>query len=183
MSGAPPKRFGANPSEVPFPARLAESVGAASAILIRRHAGFSVGSTLVHLLVVLALAGILLAAAAPAVRATLDRLSLDRSADVAEAFMQRARLHAVVRREVLRLRLGPDQVLILFDSEDGPLFIAPLAGDAFVRLDSARLRPATLRYNARGQAAPGSLYLYKGRRGVRLVSNFLGRVRRERFGT
>jgi hypothetical protein len=50
-----------------------------------------------------------------------------------------------------------------------------------VALDSIRLRPATLRFNARGQAAPGSVYLYRRDRGVRLVSNFLGRIRQENF--
>ncbi|MFW6193741.1 MAG: hypothetical protein ACOC83_09675, partial [Gemmatimonadota bacterium] len=64
---------------------------------------------------------------------------------------------------------------------DGELVgTTPLVAGTF-DLDSARLRPSVLRFNARGQASPGSLYLYRKRRGVRVVSNFIGRVRVERF--
>jgi hypothetical protein len=54
-----------------------------------------------------------------------------------------------------------------------------LAGPDALPVDSLRVRPATLRFNARGQAAPGSVYLYRGRRSIRIVCNFLGRLRIE----
>lgn len=140
------------------------------------------GFGLAQLLTALCVAGVLLAVLVPPLRSVMDSLSLERSADVAQVQLQRTRLLAVAHRDVLRLRLGPDHTLVVFDSRDRVLTVTPLAGDGFVRLDSAELRPVTLRYNSRGHASPGSLYLYRGDRGVRLVSNFLGRVRRERIG-
>lgn len=142
-----------------------------------RNAGFG----LIDLLLALLVVGLLIGLAFPPVRDAMDRMSLKRSADVAQVQMQRTRLLAVARRETLRLRLSADHELVVLDSRDSVLAVTPLAGDGFVRLDSAQLRPATLRYNARGQAAPGSLYLYRGDRGIRLVSNFVGRVRRVRI--
>lgn len=139
------------------------------------------GFTLLSLLVVVVVIGGLLMVAVPNFRGAVDSISLKRSADVAQVKMQRTRLLAVARRETLRLRLSADHELVVLDSRDSVLAVTPLAGDGFVRLDSAQLRPATLRYNARGQAAPGSLYLYRGDRGIRLVSNFVGRVRRVRI--
>jgi hypothetical protein len=79
----------------------------------------------------------------------------------------------------VRVRILADRSLGLLDPRDTVLARIRIAGDGLLALDSVRLRPSTLRFNPRGQAAPGSLYLYRGRRGVRLVSNFLGRVRRE----
>lgn len=137
------------------------------------------GFTLPGLLVALGLVAIGTAVAVPAGARAIDAFSLQRSADLARGHLARARLLAVARREAVRVRAGPDGTLLLLDGEDGVLAATPVQGDGLLRLDSVRIRPATLRFNARGQAAPGSIYLYRGKRGVRLVSNFLGRVRRE----
>ena len=87
---------------------------------------------------------------------------------------------AITRRGVVRIRTRGRGELTL-TAPDGRLVSRTNLLDGPFRVDSVRLRPSTLRYNSRGQAGPGSLYLYRGRRGVRIVSNFLGRLRIERF--
>ncbi|MFQ5678153.1 MAG: GspH/FimT family pseudopilin [Gemmatimonadota bacterium] len=139
------------------------------------------GVSLPGLLVALAVVGSLLTMAAPAIRTSLEVYSMDRAASLTRALLNRARLLAAARREPVRIRLGTTGDLLLVDPADSLLASAPIQGGGLLRLDSVRIRPASLRFNARGQAAPGSIYLYRGRRGVRLVSNFLGRVRQERL--
>lgn len=139
------------------------------------------GFTLPQLLAALALVAIGLAVAIPVAGGALDAFSLRRSADLARGHLIRARMTAVARREAVRVVVGPDGNLRLEDPGGGRLGMTQIQGGALLRLDSVRLRPATLRFNPRGQAAPGSVYLYRGGRGVRLVCNFLGRVRRETF--
>lgn len=137
------------------------------------------GFTLPHLLAAVALAAVAAGVAVAAGARAIEALSLHRSADLARGHLARARLLAVARRETVRVRAGPDGTLLLLDGSDGLLAATPVQGQGLLRLDSVSVRPATLRFNARGQAAPGSVYLYRGSRGVRLVCNFLGRVRRE----
>lgn len=137
------------------------------------------GFTLANLLIVLVVAGILLGTALPAIESALTSYSLNRSADLARAHLNRARLLAVARRESVKVRLSPEGELLLRDSRDSLLAVTRIQGDGLLRLDSVRIRPASFRFNPRGQAGAGSLYLYRGRKGVRLVSNFLGRLRRE----
>jgi type II secretory pathway pseudopilin PulG len=138
------------------------------------------GSTLPELLIACSMLAILFAAVLP-LRSWLDGISLDRSAQLAISHLNRARMSAVSRRATLRVRVsGPGEILLL--APDGSRISSTrLAGDGLASLDSIRLRPPTLRYNARGQASAGSLYLYKGRRGVRIVSNFVGRLRMVRI--
>lgn len=81
----------------------------------------------------------------------------------------------------MRVRLDPGGSLVALDARGRIVAATPLRDAGLLGVDSVRLRPATLRFNARGQAGPGSLYLYRGGRGVRLVVNFIGRVRREDF--
>ncbi len=139
------------------------------------------GFTLLELMITLAIAGLLILIAGGALRAYREAVSLDAATRAVRVHLGLARATAVGRREVVRLRLSPDADLWLLDSAGGVLSTVPLGtGGAFVP-DSVRLRPSTLRFNPRGQAAPASIYLYRGKRGVRLVSNFLGRVREERF--
>jgi prepilin-type N-terminal cleavage/methylation domain-containing protein len=93
-----------------------------------------------------------------------------------QAELSAARRFAVSRREPVRLtRSG--EALILTADDLTPLGGLELSGAERLDLDSLRLKPATLRFNARGQAAPGSVYLYKGDRSIRIVCNFLGRLR------
>jgi hypothetical protein len=111
----------------------------------------------------------------------LDRLSLSRSADLAAGHLARTRLAALARRDKMEVRLGRADRLVTRDRKGLTLFSVDVQGDGLLRLDSIRIRPAVIRYNARGHGSPGSLYLYRGRRGVRVVSNFVGRVRRRGF--
>lgn len=139
------------------------------------------GFTLLELMIVLSIASLLFVVAGGALRTYREAVLLDAAARAVRVHMGRARATAVGRREVVRLRLSPDADLWLLDSGGSVLSTVPLgSGGPFVP-DSVRLRPSTLRFNPRGQAAPSSIYLYRGKRGVRLVSNFLGRVREERF--
>jgi hypothetical protein len=92
-----------------------------------------------------------------------------------------ARRLAVSRRETVRLRATADGDIVLLSTSDSILAVAGVGTGGDLRLDSIRVRPSTMRFNARGQAAPGSIYLYRNARAVRLVCNFLGRVRQETF--
>jgi len=89
-----------------------------------------------------------------------------------------ARRAAISRRETIRFRQIGDRLVL--QSPDGrDLMSIALSGVDHLPVDSVQIRPATFRFNARGQAAPGSVYLYRGKRSVRIVCNFLGRLRVE----
>lgn len=139
------------------------------------------GRTFVEVALVLALTGLAAATTAAGWRHWRGRAPLQRATAVARGELGRARAVAVARRAVVRLSVSGDGELVLSDADGRRLRSTPFRGAPF-RLDSLRLRPATLRMNARGQGSPGSLYLYRGDRGVRIVSNFIGRLRVERFG-
>ena len=131
--------------------------------------------------VVLAMAVTALAAAA-AVTAWggLEGLRLTRAAAVAESHLRAARLRALSARERLDVTVS-GTIVETRRKVDGFLVArTDLAEVAMGGADSVALRPATLRFNARGHGAAGSLYLYRDERGIRLISNFLGRVRREK---
>lgn len=136
------------------------------------------GFSLIEAVVVAALLGLALLLVVP--RAPLDALALSRAARVAESQLVRARLHAVAGRDRIHV-VASGTRLELRSPASGLLSGIDLADAALGRLDSVRLRPATLRFNARGQGSAGSLYLYRSGRGMRLVCNFLGRVRRAPF--
>lgn len=137
--------------------------------------------TMVEVLIATVLLAIGLGMGAQGLRRYRDAVALDRAAEAARARLAEARMLAVARRGVVELRVTGSGALELRDPDEAVVGVTPLVDGDF-DLDSARLRPSVLRYNARGQASPGSLYLYRSRRGVRLVSNFIGRVRVERFG-
>lgn len=138
------------------------------------------GFTLLELLVATVLLALATAAGAEGLRRYRDAVALERAADAVRSRLAEARLLGVTRRAVVRLRITGAGALELRGPDGELVGATPLVGGAF-DLDSARLRPSVLRYNARGQASPGSLYLYRERRGIRVVSNFIGRVRVERF--
>lgn len=129
----------------------------------------------------LSLLAILAATAVPAGARLAGRHALDRTASLARAHVVRARILAVAGRRTVRVRLDPAGSLVALDPGDRIVGATPLRGEGLLGVDSVRLRPSTLRFNARGQAGPGSLYLYRDGRGVRLVVNFIGRLRREDF--
>lgn len=137
------------------------------------------GFTLVELLIVLVLAGLLMGVGSSGLARYREAAALDGAVGAVRAHLARARGLGLARREVVRLRIR-DGRLTIYSADDDPLhslslFRGPLA------VDSARLAPRTLRYNGRGQASPGSVYLYRGSKGGRIVSNFIGRLRVERF--
>lgn len=138
------------------------------------------GHSLVGLLAALSLAGVLSAMAAAGLRDHGPSAALRARGSAAVAFLARARLEAVGRREVVRLRVRPPGRLVLYDARDVPVARLSLV-EPGTGLDSVRLAPRTLRFNPRGQASPGSLYLFRAGRGVRVVCNFVGRLRVERF--
>ncbi len=128
----------------------------------------------------LAVMAVSVTAAVPAFD-VVDRVSLARSAEIARGHLARARLTALARRARVEVRLGRSNRLLLLDAGGNRIAEADVGGDGLLALDSLSIRPTSIRYNARGQGSPGSLYLYRGDRGVRLVSNFLGRVRKQRL--
>ena len=138
------------------------------------------GTTLVEIGIALSLLGILLAIAVPA-GSTLDHWSLTRATRLAERHLVAARLHAVAHRRPLRVRVSQSRFVETVDATGQIVARIDLGGSGMRSLDSIRIRPPTIRYNPRGHGSAGSLYLYRGNRGVRLISNFVGRVRRHSF--
>jgi len=139
------------------------------------------GFTLLELAIVLALMGLVTALAFSGFRAFADSAAITGAARTVREHVTRARSTAIYRRERVRLRKSPGAELTIRDDRDSVLARLPLARTGPFSIDSVRLRPATLRFNSRGQAAPGSIYLYRKTRGARIVVNFLGRVRVQRF--
>ncbi len=137
------------------------------------HAGRS-GFSLVEVAIALAVTG--LAATFIISREPLDRFSLTRAARVAESQLTLARLHAVATHVPTAVTLAGTRLEV---SRRGGSLLSrvDLGRHTLGRLDSLRLQPSTLRFNARGHGSPGSVYLYRGERGIRLVSNFVGQVR------
>lgn len=135
--------------------------------------------TLPEILIVLVIVGTIGMLGASGFRSFRDAATFSAAVEDVSGRLTLARRLAVSRRERIRLRLDGGS-LVLFSADDSALYATHLVGpDA--PLDSVRLRPATLGFNARGQASPGSVYLYRGPRGVRIVINFLGRLRRQRL--
>ena len=139
------------------------------------------GCTTVELLIVVVLTAVAVAATAAGWRHWMRQSPLERAAEVARGELTRARSVAVGRRIVARVSVSERGELVLADDAGRRLRATPFRARPF-RLDSLRLRPPTLRINARGQGSAGSLYLYRGGRGIRIVVNFIGRIRLERLG-
>lgn len=144
------------------------------------HGTLSAGFTLTELLIVLVILGLLAAGSISGYFRWRESAALAAAARGAHGQLALARTRALARREYLRVRLTAAGALETLD-RDGTVVDRTRLLDPPLGVDSARLRPATLRFNARGQAAPGSLYLYRGKRTVRIVCNFLGRLRVERY--
>lgn len=137
------------------------------------------GFTLTELVVVVALLGSLGMVGITTWRAHREATDLRGGVRVAREALATARLAATAGRRVVRLQVEGAATLVLTDPGGSVVRRWSLGPHGTFRLDSVRLRPSTLRFNSRGQAAPGSVYLYRGDAGVRLVINFLGRVREE----
>lgn len=136
------------------------------------------GFTLPELLIVLTLFSTTLALGWSGVRGFREASALRAAARQVAAELSLARRLAVSRRETVRFTASAEDVLLT--AADGTVLTRiPLRGQDALPVDSLRVRPATMRFNARGHAAPGSVYLHRGRRSVRIVCNFLGRLRVE----
>lgn len=140
----------------------------------------STGITLVEVMIAVVMLGLVVTLGSVALRDFRGALALDRATGAVRGALGHARSVAVRERAVVRLRLSDEGELLLF-GPDEEVFHRVVLRSGSARVDSVDLRPSTLRFNSRGQAAPGSIYLYRDTRGVRIVSNFLGRLREERF--
>ncbi len=136
------------------------------------------GFTLPELLIALTVVSTMLALGWSGVRDFREASALQAAARRVTAQLSLARRLAVNRRETIRFRIV-DRDLALTEEDGRPLLRVPVGGPDGLPVDSVDVRPATMRFNDRGQAAPGSVYLYRGRRSIRVVCNFLGRLRIE----
>ncbi len=136
------------------------------------------GLTLVELLIALVLTATVSALSWTALRSARDAAALEGAARSVSRQLALGRNLAVARREPIRLRAGPTD-LGLYASDGTRISSLEVGPGGELPVDSVEVRPSTIRFNARGHAGAGSIYLWKGRRGIRLICNFLGRVRRE----
>lgn len=136
------------------------------------------GFTLPEMLIVLTIAATAFTLGWTGLRGFREASALRAAARQVTAELTLARRLAVNRRETVRFSASSGDLALT--GEDGAVLARlALAGPDALPVDSLRVRPATLRFNPRGQAAPGSVYLYRGRRSIRIVCNFLGRLRIE----
>jgi prepilin-type N-terminal cleavage/methylation domain-containing protein len=136
------------------------------------------GMTLIELLIALVILSTLSAIGWRGLRRYRDAAALQEAANAVTRALNFGRNSAMARRETIRLRVGAGELLLL--SPDGvPVFRLPIGPGTELPVDSVVVRPATIRFNSRGHAGAGSVYLWRHNVTVRLVCNFLGRVRRE----
>jgi len=138
------------------------------------------GFTLVEAALVLTALSILALLSLPHLDA-LDQWSIARAARLTERHLSGARLNALAHRRPLEVRLAGGRVLETVDRAGHVVARLDLRESGLRPLDSVRVRPSRIRYNARGHGSAGSVYLYRGHRGERVVSNFIGRIRRHAF--
>jgi prepilin-type N-terminal cleavage/methylation domain-containing protein len=139
------------------------------------------GVTLPELLITLTVIGTLTTLGASGFRNLRDATSMRAATWSVRNHLVLARSLAIARREKIRIRQDESGDLVLLTLSGERVAAASVGPSSDVPVDSLRVRPSTLRFNSRGQAAPGSVYLYRGDRVVRVVSNFLGRLRIESY--
>jgi type II secretory pathway pseudopilin PulG len=139
------------------------------------------GATLIELLTFLTIVATLTALGLTGLRGFREASAIQAATRSARNHLVLARSMALARRETMRVRVDGSGDLVIVAPSDELLSSASVGPSDELALDSLRIRPSTLRFNSRGQAAPGSVYLYRGDRVVRIVSNFLGRLRIESF--
>ena len=140
-----------------------------------RQAGYS----LVELLIGLVLLSTIFALGWSGLRHARDAAALEGAVRAVSRQLTLGRNIAVARRETVHLRAGPND-LGLYSADGSRLSALHVGPGGDLQVDSVKVRPSTIRFNARGHAGAGSIFVWKGRRGIRLICNFLGRVRRER---
>lgn len=138
------------------------------------------GVTLPEVLIAVTIAGTLTAISLTGIRGHAEGIAMRAAERAVRGQLVLARTVAVARRETVRVRADETGDLVILDGSGARLNSAGIGGATGLGVDSMRVRPSTLRFNSRGQGAPGSVYLYRGNRTVRIVSNFLGRLRTER---
>jgi len=137
------------------------------------------GVTLPELLIALTILGTLGAIGASGLRSLRDSTAVRAATWSVRSHLILARSLAIARREKILIRRDANGSLVILATDGRTVAAASVGPRADLAVDSLRVRPSTLRFNALGQAAPGSVYLYRGDRVVRVVSNFLGRLRIE----
>ena len=138
------------------------------------------GTTLLEVVCAIALLSILASLSIPVVR-SLDAWAVNAAARITERHLMTVRLRAAADRRLYRIRATPGGNLETLDNTGRVVGRLELAGPTARLVDSLRVRPRTIRYNPRGHGSAGSIYLYRNGRGVRLISNFVGRIRRHSF--
>ena len=131
------------------------------------------------MLIGLVLISTLLALGAGGFRTLRDAMAMRTAAGSVRSHLALARSLAIARREKISVRTDASGSLALYAASGEPVTTSGVGPGADVPADSIRVRPRSIRFNARGLAAPGSVYIYRGDRVVRVVSNFLGRLRVE----
>lgn len=138
------------------------------------------GHSLIEITIALVVISVVAAIALPATSA-VDRWALTRAARLTERQLANARILAVARRDRIRLRVVGGGTLESLDGAGTIVDRRVLAGGRPGLVDSVTIRPASIRFNPRGHGAAGSIYLYRNGRGIRVISNFVGRIRRHSF--
>lgn len=138
------------------------------------------GVTLLEVLIALVVTASLVSIGLASMVGIRERAALDGAADTVARQIDLTRSLAVARRETVRLTRR-DPGLAVVDAGDRVVASLEVGRLGELAVDSVRIRPGSIRFNPRGQAGPGSVYIWRGDRGVRLIVNFLGRVRRERL--
>ena len=146
-----------------------------------RITGSAAGTTLTEMLIVLTIVGTVTAVSASGMRNFREASSMRSASWSVRNHMAMARSLAIARREKIRMRMDSAGDLVVLSPSGERLAAASVGPKGDLPIDSMRVRPTTLRFNSRGHAAPGSIYLYRGDRIVRIVSNFLGRLRVESY--
>ncbi len=141
----------------------------------------AMGTTLTEMLIVLTILGTVTAVSASGMRNFREASSMRAASWSVRNHMALARSLAIARREKIRMRMDSAGDLVVLSPSGERLAAASVGPAGDLPVDSLRVRPTTLRFNSRGHAAPGSIYLYRGDRIVRIVSNFLGRLRVESY--
>jgi prepilin-type N-terminal cleavage/methylation domain-containing protein len=136
------------------------------------------GTTLIELLIVLLIFSTISAIGWRGLRRFRDAAALQEASNAVTRVLNLGRAMAISRRETVGLRSQARELLLL--SSDGSVIARLQIGPGTeLPVDSVRVRPTTIRFNSRGHAGAGSIYLWRRGTTVRLVCNFLGRVRRE----
>ena len=123
----------------------------------------------------------ILGSAALAASPVVDVWALSRAAKLTERQLGTTRLQAVAERRRLLVSRSGAATLETLDVAGRVVARLDLGTGGSGLVDSVAVRPRAIGYNARGHGSAGSVYLYRNGRGVRVISNFVGRIRRYSF--